>query len=39
VVVLGADDLIVVQSGNTTMVLPRERAGDMKEMLSRLEER
>jgi mannose-1-phosphate guanylyltransferase len=38
VVVLGAEDLIVVQSGGTTMVLPRARAGEMKELLSSLPE-
>jgi mannose-1-phosphate guanylyltransferase len=38
VVLLGARDLIVVQSGGTTMVLPRARARDMKELLARLEE-
>jgi len=37
VVVLGASDLIVVQSGNTTMVLPRARAAEMKDLLARLE--
>ncbi len=35
VVVLGADDLIVVQSGGTTMVLPRDRAPELKELLAR----
>jgi mannose-1-phosphate guanylyltransferase len=35
VVILGADDLIVVQSGDTTMVLPRDRAPEMKELLGR----
>ena len=39
IVVLGADDLIVVQSGGTTMVLPRKRSAEMKELLSRLEDR
>lgn len=37
VVLLGADDLIVVRSGDTTMVLPRARAGDMKSLLKQLE--
>jgi mannose-1-phosphate guanylyltransferase len=35
VVVLGADGLIVVQSGGTTLVLPRSRAPEMKELLAR----
>jgi mannose-1-phosphate guanylyltransferase len=39
VVVLGVDDLIVVQSGGTTMVLPRSRAGEMKDLLARMEGR
>jgi mannose-1-phosphate guanylyltransferase len=39
VVVLGVDDLIVVQSGGTTMVLPRSRAGEMKALLARMEGR
>lgn len=34
VIVLGADDLIVVQSAGTTMVLPRSRAGEMKALLA-----
>lgn len=34
VVVLGADDLIVVHCDGKTLVLPRSRAGDMKELLS-----
>ena len=38
VVVLGADDLIVVQSGDTTMVLPRSRASEMKELLARMDQ-
>jgi mannose-1-phosphate guanylyltransferase len=38
VVVLGADDLIVVQSQDTTMVMPRARAQEMKEMLARMED-
>jgi mannose-1-phosphate guanylyltransferase len=36
VVVLGGNDLIVVHSGATTMVLPRARAGEMKELLAGL---
>jgi mannose-1-phosphate guanylyltransferase len=38
VVVFGADDLVVVQTGETTMVLPRSRAADLKDLLARLEE-
>ncbi len=38
VVLLGADRLIVVQAGDTTMVLPREQAPRMKELLARMEE-
>ncbi len=34
VVVLGANDLIVVQSGGTTMVLPRDRSPDLKDLLT-----
>lgn len=37
VVLLGADDLIVVHSGDTTMVLPRSRSSEMKDLLSRME--
>lgn len=37
VVVLGAGDLIVVRSGETTMVLPRARASEMKALLAELE--
>lgn len=37
VVVFGADDLIVVQTDDTTMVLPRARAAQLKELLARLE--
>jgi mannose-1-phosphate guanylyltransferase len=37
VVVLGADDLIVVQSEDTTMVMPRARALEMKDLLARME--
>lgn len=38
VVVFGADDLIVVRTGETTMVLPRDRAADLKALLARLED-
>lgn len=38
VVVFGADDLIVVRTADTTMVLPRDRAADLKDLLSRLED-
>ena len=37
VVVLGADDLVVVQTTDTTMVLPRARAHELKDLLARLE--
>lgn len=38
VVIFGADDLIVVRTGETTMVLPRDRAADLKALLARLED-
>ena len=38
VVIFGASDLVVVRTGDTTMVLPRERAADLKELLGRMEE-
>lgn len=38
VVVFGAKDLIVVRTRDTTMVLPRERAADLKSLLTKLEE-
>lgn len=38
VVVLGADDLIVVHSGGTTMVLPRSRSAEMKELLAHMQD-
>ncbi len=38
VVLFGADDLIVVQTHGTTMVLPRARAAELKDLLARLEE-
>ncbi|MCH1569705.1 MAG: hypothetical protein L7S64_00010 [Longimicrobiales bacterium] len=37
VVVLGADDLVVVQTADTTMVLPRARAHELKDLLAHLE--
>jgi mannose-1-phosphate guanylyltransferase len=36
VVLFGATDLIVVQCNGTTMVLPRDRAPDLKDLLTRL---
>jgi mannose-1-phosphate guanylyltransferase len=38
VVVFGADDLVVVRTGETTLVLPRDRAADLKSLLSALED-
>ena len=38
VVVFGADDLIVGQTPGTTMVLPRSRAAELKELLARMNE-
>lgn len=38
VVVFGASDLIVVRTGDTTMVLPRDRAAELKTLLARLED-
>jgi hypothetical protein len=35
-VVFGARDLVVVTSGGITMVLPRDRAADLKELLKAL---
>lgn len=37
VVLLGAEDLVVVQTNETTMILPRARAPEMKELLARME--
>ena len=37
VVLFGTEDLIAVRSGDTTMVLPRSRAADLKELLGKLE--
>ena len=38
VVLFGTQDLIVVQTGDTTMVLPRDRASDLKALLAELED-
>jgi len=38
VVLFGVDDLVVVRTGETTMVLPRERAADLKTLLAALED-
>lgn len=38
VVVFGAQDLIVVRTRDTTMVMPRERAADLKSLLAELEQ-
>lgn len=38
VVVFGAKDLIVVRTEDTTMVLPRDRAADLKALLAQLED-
>lgn len=38
VVLFGTRDLIVVRAGERTMVLPRERAADLKTLLARLED-
>jgi len=37
VVLFGVEDLVVVRTGETTMVLPRERAADLKTLLAALE--
>ncbi len=37
VVVLGADDLVVVRTGDTTLVMPRKRAADLKTLLAELD--
>ena len=37
VVLFGARDLIVVRTSDTTLVMPRDRATDMKELLARME--
>jgi len=38
IVVFGVDDLVVVRTGDTTLVTARERAPDLKFLLSRLED-
>ena len=38
VVLFGVDDLVVVRSGDTTLVLPRSRAADLKALLKELGE-
>ncbi|MDX1647433.1 MAG: sugar phosphate nucleotidyltransferase [Longimicrobiales bacterium] len=38
VVVFGARDLVVVRTEDTTLVLPRSRAGELKRLVARLEE-
>jgi mannose-1-phosphate guanylyltransferase len=37
VVLFGVDDLVVVRTAETTLVLPRERAADLKSLLAALE--
>ena len=37
VVLLGTDDLVVVQAADTTMVLPRSRAPELKDLLARMD--
>lgn len=37
VVLLGTEDLVVVQTADTTMVLPRARASQLKELLARMD--
>jgi mannose-1-phosphate guanylyltransferase len=39
VVVFGARDMIVVRSGNVTLVAPRERAGELKKLIEQLPDR
>ncbi|MEZ5980049.1 MAG: sugar phosphate nucleotidyltransferase [Planctomycetota bacterium] len=36
IAVVGADDLVVVRSGDATLVCPRERAQDVREVVARL---
>ena len=38
VVLFGVENLIVVRTGETTLVMPRERAFDLKNLLQKLEE-
>lgn len=37
IVLYGVDDLVVVEAGGTTLVMPKERAADLKELLAELE--
>jgi hypothetical protein len=37
VVLFGVDGLVVVRTGETTLVMPRERAADLKTLLAELE--
>jgi mannose-1-phosphate guanylyltransferase len=37
VVLFGVEDLVVVRTANTTLVLPRSRAADLKTLLGELE--
>jgi len=39
VVLFGVDDLVVVRTADTTLVLPRDRAADLKTLLAQLEAR
>jgi mannose-1-phosphate guanylyltransferase len=39
VVLFGVDDLVVVRTADTTLVLPRDRAADLKSLLAQLEAR
>ena len=38
VVLFGVDDLVVVQTDEATLVMPRDRASDLKTLLKKLEE-
>ena len=38
VVLFGVDDMVVVRSGDTTLVVPRKRAADLKTLLKSLDE-
>jgi mannose-1-phosphate guanylyltransferase len=38
VVLFGVDDLVVVRTGDTTLVMPRQRAADLKDLLRELGE-
>jgi len=37
IVLFDVDDLVVVRTDDTTLVLPRERAGDIKTLLAKLD--